>query len=79
LKNTTTGTVPLAKDFHIASIFSRLEQYHSSNLLEQIMEYGMLLNLGIDMCGSNASFTTADNLLKGQAVLTGANIAAGAS
>jgi hypothetical protein len=45
LKNTTTGTAPLAPDFNIASIFSRLELYHGSNLLEQIMEYGMLVNL----------------------------------
>jgi hypothetical protein len=47
LKNTTTGTAPLAPDFNIASIFSRLEMYHGSNLLEQIMEYhcnGMVTN-----------------------------------
>jgi len=49
LKNTTTGTTPLEPDFNIASIFSRLELYHGSNLLEQIMEYGMLVNLWHDI------------------------------
>ncbi len=33
LDNTTTSTTPLAPDFNIASIFSRLELYHGCNLL----------------------------------------------
>ncbi len=47
-KVTNNGTDPahtIAADFNIASIFSRLELCHGSNLLEQIMEYGLLVNL----------------------------------
>jgi hypothetical protein len=81
LKNTTTGTAPPALDFDIASIFSRLEVYHGSNLLEQIMEHRMLVNLWHDMCRSTSSFTTTGNLLEGQATVsrTGASLATGAS
>ena len=81
LKNTTTGTAPLAPDFNIASIFSRLELYHGSNLLEQIHEYGMLVNLWHDMTGSTASFITNGNLLEGQSTTArlGASLAAGAN
>ena len=35
----------IANDFSIASIFSRHELYHGSNLMEQIHEYRMLVNL----------------------------------
>ena len=52
MKNTTTGTAPLAPDFNIASIISRLELYYGSNLLEQIMEYGMLVNLWHGIAGA---------------------------
>ena len=81
LNNTSTGTAPLTPDFNIASIFSRLECYHGANLLEQIMEYCLLVNLWHDMCESNASFTSTDNLLEGQGttVRAGASIAAGTS
>jgi hypothetical protein len=45
------------------------------------MEYGMLVNLWHDMCGSTASFTTTGNLLEGQGTSSrmGATLAAGAS
>jgi hypothetical protein len=55
----------IAADFNIASISSRLELYHGSSLLEQIHEYGMLVNLWHDICGDLSSFTTTGNLLEG--------------
>jgi hypothetical protein len=46
VENTSTNAGDTIKaDFNIASIFSRLEVYHGSNLLEAISEYGMLVNL----------------------------------
>ena len=33
------------------------------NLLEQIHEYGMLVNLWHDICGNLSSFTTTGNLV----------------
>jgi hypothetical protein len=58
----------IAADFNIASIFSRLELYHGSNLLEQIHEYGLLVNVWHDMTGSTAAHGTTSNLLEGQNV-----------
>ena len=52
-----------AADFNIASIISRLELYHGSNLLEQIHEYGILVNLWHDTCGNSAAFCSTGNLL----------------
>jgi hypothetical protein len=70
-KVTNTGTDAghtIAADYNIASIFSRLELYHGSNLLEQIHEYGLLVNLWHDMTGSSAAHGTTSNLLEGQNV-----------
>jgi hypothetical protein len=58
----------IAADFNIASILSRLELYHGSNLLDQIHEYGLLVNLWHDMTGSSAAHGTTSNLLEGQYV-----------
>jgi hypothetical protein len=41
----------IAADFNIASIISRHELYHDSNLLEQIHAYGIPVNLWPDICG----------------------------
>jgi hypothetical protein len=68
---TNTGTDAghtIAADFNIASIFSRFELYHGSNLLEQIHEYGLLVNLWHDLTGNAASHGTTMNLLEGQGV-----------
>ena len=46
----------IAADFNIASIFNRLELYHGSNLLEQITEYGMLVNLWHGICRNLVAF-----------------------
>jgi hypothetical protein len=54
----------IAADFNIASNFSRLEPYHGSNLLEQIHEYGLLVNLWHDMTGYSAAHGTTSNLLE---------------
>jgi len=64
--NGTNVSHTIAADFNIASISSRLELYHGSNLLEQVMEYGMLVNLWHDICGNLSSLTTTGNLLEGQ-------------
>jgi hypothetical protein len=67
-KVTNTGTDvahTIASDHNIASIFSRFELYHGSNLLEQVHEYGLLVNLWHDMCGNSASFGSTGNLLEG--------------
>jgi len=56
----------IASDFSIASKKNRLELYHGSNLLEQIHEYGLLVNLWHDMTGSISSHGTTSTLLKGQ-------------
>ena len=56
----------IAADFNIASIFSQLEVYHGSNPLEQIHEYGFLVNLWHYMTGSAAAHGTTLNLLEGQ-------------
>ena len=71
----------IVEDFNIASIVSRRELYHGSDLLEQIHEYGMLVNLWHDICRNLSSFTTTNNLLEGQgATREGGTIAgAGAS
>jgi hypothetical protein len=69
IKVTNNGTDPgntIPAGFNIASIFSRLELYHGSNLLEQIIEYGLLVNLWHDICGNLASFSTTGNLLEEQ-------------
>jgi hypothetical protein len=58
----------IAADFNIASLFSRLELYHGSNLLKQIHEYGLLVNLWRDMTGSTAAHGTTSSLLEGQNV-----------
>ena len=58
----------IAADFNIASIFSRLSVFHASNMLEDIQEYGMLVTLWHDLCGSLASFPTTGNLLEGQGI-----------
>jgi hypothetical protein len=68
-KGTNTGTDPthtIAADFNIASIFSRFELYHGSNLLEPIHEYGLLVNLWHNLCGNASAFGTTGNLLEGQ-------------
>jgi hypothetical protein len=54
----------------ITSIFSRLELYHGSNLLEQIHEYELLVNLWHDICGNSAAFGSMGNLLEGQSAGT---------
>jgi len=36
----------ITADFNIASIFSRLELYHGSNLLDHNHEYGLLVTFG---------------------------------
>ena len=74
----------IVADFNIASIISRLELYHGSNLLEHIHEYGLLVNLWHDICGSSAAFGSTGNLLEGQTAgttnpRTGEAIAGGAS
>jgi hypothetical protein len=72
-KVTNTGTdvaYEIAADYNIASIFSRLELYHGSNLLEQIHEYGLLVNLWHDMSVSLAAHGTTTNLLEGQRVFS---------
>jgi hypothetical protein len=81
LNNTKTDTAPLVPDINIASICSQLECYHGENLLDQIMEYGLLVILWHDMCGSIDAFTTTGNLLEGHSTTSraGANIAAGAN
>ena len=78
VNNLTTGTAPIQPDFHIASIFSRLELYHGSNLLEQIHEYGQLVNLLHDMCESTTALGTTSDLLEGQSTIPrqGTSIAA---
>ncbi len=59
VENTSTAVGDTIKaDLNSANIFLRLELYHGSNLLEQITEYGMLVNLWHDLCGSLASFVT---------------------
>ena len=69
VQNTGTDAAhTIAADFNIASIFSRLELYHGSNLLEQIHEYGLLVNVWHDMTGSTAAHGTTSNLLEGQNV-----------
>ncbi len=70
-KITNTGTnaaYTIAADYSIASIFSILELYHGANLLEQIHEYGLLVNLWNDMTGSLAAHGTTSNLVGGQGV-----------
>ncbi len=67
-KVTNTGTDAahnIAADLNIASIFSRLELYHGSNLLEQINEYGLMDNLWHDMTNSTAVRGTTSTLLEG--------------
>ena len=56
----------IAADFNSTSIFPRLEVFHGSNLLEQIHEYGLLVNLWHDICGNSAAFGTTGILLEGQ-------------
>jgi hypothetical protein len=41
----------ISADFNIASIFSIMELYHGSNLLEQVHEISLLVNLWHDMTG----------------------------
>ena len=60
-----TAAAPIAPDFNIASIFQRLEVYHSSNLLEQVHEYGMLVNMWHDMTGSMNSAWSTGSLMEG--------------
>ena len=68
LTNTATDAgQTIAADFKIASIFSRIELYHGSNLLEQIHEYGLMVNLWHDICGNSAAFGYTGNLLQGRA------------
>jgi len=70
-KITNTGTDAghtIAADYNIASIFPRLDLYHGSSLLEQIHEYGLIVNLWHDMAGSSAAHGTTSNLLEGQNV-----------
>jgi hypothetical protein len=67
------GTDPsytIAADFNIASIFTRLELYHGSNILEQIHECGLLVNLWHDICGNSTAFGSTGNLLEGQSAGT---------
>ena len=61
----TDASHTIQPDYNIASIFSRLELYHGSNLLEQIHDYGLLVNLWHDMCGNVAAHQTTQNLLEG--------------
>ena len=72
----------ISADFNIASIFSIMELYHGSNLLEQVHEIGLLVNLWHDMTGNIASHGTTSNLLEGQnvssALRTGEAIPGGA-
>ncbi len=59
----TDAAHTIATDFNIASIISRLELYHGSNLLEQFHEYGLLVNKWHDICGNSAAFGSTGNLL----------------
>jgi hypothetical protein len=72
-----SSTCPLVRDFflsffsadyNIAPIFSRLELYHGSSLLEQIHEVGFLVNLWHDMTGNIVAHGTTSSLLEGQNV-----------
>ena len=56
----------IAADYSIKSIFSRMELYHGSNLLERIHEYGLLVNIWHAMTGSLAAHSMTSNLLEGQ-------------
>jgi hypothetical protein len=70
---TNTATVAghiIAADFNIASIFSRLELYNGSNLLEQTHEHGILVNIWHDICGILAAFGSTGNLLEGKSAGT---------
>ncbi len=60
----------IAVDYNIASIVSRLESYHGSNLLEQIAEYVTLVTIWHDMAGSLACNGTTSNLLEAQNVFS---------
>jgi len=64
------ATNTIAADFNIASVISRLELCHGSNLLEQIHEYGLLVNLWHDICGNSTAFGSTGNLLEGQTAET---------
>jgi len=67
VQNTGTDAArAIASDFNIASIFSRLELYHGSILLEQIHEYGLLVNLWHAMTGSISSHGAMSDLLEGR-------------
>ena len=66
----TDGAHTIAADYNIASIFSRMELYHGSNLLEQIHEYGLLVNLWHDMTGFLAAHGTTSNLMEGQGIFS---------
>ncbi len=61
---------PLTPDFVIASILYRLVYYRATNLKESVNEYGLLVNLWTDMCGSTASFVTTVNLLEGHSTIS---------
>ena len=66
----TDGAHIIAVDFNIVSIIARLELHHGSNLLEQIHEYGPLVNLWHDICGYSAAFGSTGDLLEGQSAGT---------
>jgi hypothetical protein len=66
----TDAAHTIAVYFYIASIFTRLELYHGSNLLEQIHEYGLLVNLWHDICGNSVAFGSTGNVLEGQSART---------
>ena len=66
LVNTSaTAAEALTPDYSCASLFSRLELYHGSNLLEQIHEYGMLHTLWMDVTGSHEAHKNTLNLMEG--------------
>ena len=85
LKNTSVvvagETAPIAPDYAAASIISRLELYHGSNLLEQVHEYGMLYNLWLDISGSAEAHKHTGSMLEGMNASTertGESLASGA-
>jgi hypothetical protein len=68
--NGSNAAHTIAADFNTTSIISRLELYHGLNLLEQIPEYGLLVSLWHDTCGTSTAFGSTGNLLEGQSAGT---------
>ena len=63
--NPVVAVAPICPDYSGSSLFSRLELYHGSNLLEQIHEYNVLHALWSDMTGSAEAQKSTGNVLEG--------------